>query len=131
MEKKLLLGIGIDLVEHGRFADWVIGRKKNVFTSDELDFVTNDDKSNEDKNLANFWAARGAALKALGASFGTDITYKDISVKYDATGTPSLLLTGGAQTVLKSLTKGKKVSVHLSITDQSEFSAAVVFIETL
>ena len=127
----MLLGIGIDLVEHSRFTDWLVGKKKNVFTSDELEYVNNDDKANEDKNLANCWAARGAALKALGASFGTDINYKDISVKYDAANSPSLLLTGGAQDLLKKLTKGKKVSLYLSITDQTDFSAAVVFIETL
>ncbi len=127
----MLLGIGIDLVEHGRFADWVAVRKKSVFTPEELDYVNNDDSANIEKNLANFWAARGATLKALGSSFGTDITFKDISVAYNDANIPSLLLNGGAQTLLKKLSKGKKVSVHLSITDQADFSAAVVFIETL
>ena len=74
----MIVGIGIDLVESGRFLDWSAFKKQRIFTKKELEYA-DADNANAEKHLANFWAAREACLKALGTGFGDDITFSDIS----------------------------------------------------
>ena len=98
-------------------------RKKELVHADT-------DNANAEKHLANFWAAREACLKALGTGFGDDIAFSDVSVIHDDAGKPELLLAGGAKATLKELA-GPDAKVHLSITDQDDYSAAIVIIEKM
>ena len=124
----MILGIGIDLVECGRFLDWSAFKKQRIFTKKELEYADNDN-ANSEKHLANFWAAREACLKALGTGFGEDITFSDISVIHNDMGRPEILIAGGAKVVLKELAGGD-AKIHLSITDQDDYCAAMVVIES-
>ncbi|MBO4700183.1 MAG: holo-ACP synthase [Alphaproteobacteria bacterium] len=123
----MIVGIGIDLVESGRFLDWSAFKKQRIFTKKELEYAETDN-ANAEKHLANFWAAREACLKALGTGFGDDIAFSDISVVHDDAGRPEIMIAGGARAALKELA-GITARVHLSITDQENFSAAMVVIE--
>ena len=123
----MIVGIGIDLVESGRFLDWSAFKKQRIFTKKELEYADNDN-ANAEKHLANFWAAREACLKALGTGFGDDIAFSDVSVIHDGAGCPELLIAGGARAKLKELA-GTSARVHLSLTDQNEYSAAMVVID--
>lgn len=125
----MIVGIGIDLVECDRFLDWSAFKKQRIFTKKELEYA-DADNANAEKHLANFWAAREACLKALGTGFGDDIAFSDVSVVHNDAGRPELLLAGGAKAALKELAGGN-AGVHLSITDQDDFSAAVVVIEQI
>ena len=126
----MILGIGIDLVECNRFLDWSAFKKQRIFTKTELEYADNDN-ANAEKHLANFWAAREACLKAMRTGFGDNISFSDVSVVHDDAGCPELLLNGGAKAVLKEIANGRTVQIHLSITDQSDYSAAMVVIETV
>jgi holo-[acyl-carrier protein] synthase len=123
----MLVGIGIDLVECGRFLDWSAFKKQRIFTKKELEFADNDN-ANSERHLANFWAAREAFVKALGCGFGEDINFSDVSVSHGDAGQPELVITGGAKARLKSIA-GDGAKAFVSITDQGDYSAAVVVIE--
>lgn len=123
----VIVGIGIDLVECGRFLDWSAFKKSRIFTKKELEYADNDN-ANSEKHLANFWAAREAFLKAIGTGFGDDISFSDVSVVHNDAGRPELLIAGGAKAALKELVGGDG-RVHLSITDQSDYCAAMVVVE--
>lgn len=125
----MIVGIGIDLVECDRFLDWSAFKKQRIFTKQELEYAEADN-ANAEKHLANFWAAREACLKALGTGFGDEIGFSDVSVTHDDAGRPELLLAGGAKAKLKELTDGAS-AVHLSITDQDDYSVAMVIIEKI
>lgn len=125
----MIVGIGIDLVESGRFLDWSAFKKQRIFTKKELEYAENDN-ANSEKHLANFWAAREAFLKAIGTGFGEDISFSDVSVTHNDAGCPELLISGGARVALKERTDGAETRVHLSLTDQGDYSAAMVVIET-
>ena len=125
----MIVGIGIDLGECGRFRDWSAFKKQRIFTKKELEYA-DADNANAEKHLANFWAAREACLKALGIGFGDDIGFSDVSVTHNDAGRPELMLAGGTKAALKELAGGDAV-VHLSITDQDDYSAAIVVIEKL
>lgn len=124
----MIIGIGIDLVECNRFLDWSAFKKQRIFTKKELEYADNDN-ANSEKHLANFWAAREAFLKAIGTGFGDDIAFSDVSVVHNDNGRPELLISGGAKSALKEKSGGD-VNIHLSITDQSDYCAAMVVIET-
>jgi len=123
----MIAGIGIDLVECNRFLDWSAFKKQRVFTKKELEYADNDN-ANAEKHLANFWAAREACLKALGTGFGDEIAFSDVSIVHNDAGSPELLLAGGAKAALKEQA-GANAKIHISITDQGDYSAAVVIIE--
>ena len=125
----MIVGIGIDLVECDRFLDWSAFKKQRIFTRKELEYA-DAASANIEKHLANFWAAREACLKALGTGFGENISFSDVSVTHNDAGRPELILAGGAKALVKELTSGN-AAVHLSITDQGDYSAAVVIIEKL
>ncbi|MDR3208243.1 MAG: holo-ACP synthase [Rickettsiales bacterium] len=122
----MILGIGIDLVECDRFLDWSQFKKFRIFTKKELDYAEADNAGGE-RHLANFWAAREAFVKALGKGFGDDMQFSDVSVGHDEKGRPEIVLAGGAKTALKNLSENARV--HISLTDQGDYSAAVVMIE--
>lgn len=124
----MIIGIGIDLVECNRFLDWSAFKKQRIFTKKELEYADNDN-ANSEKHLANFWAAREAFLKALGTGFGEDISFSDVSVVHNDAGRPELQISGGAKSFLKE-SAGDDARVHLSLTDQGEYCAAMVIIET-
>lgn len=124
----MIIGIGIDLVECGRFLDWSAFKKQRIFTKKELEYADNDN-ANSERHLANFWAAREAFLKAIGTGFGDDISFSDVSVIHNDVGRPELLIAGGARTALKDIA-GDNARVHLSITDQDDYCAAMVVVET-
>lgn len=123
----MITGIGIDLVECDRFLDWSAFKKQRIFTKKELEYADNDN-ANSEKHLANFWAAREAFLKALGTGFGDDISFSDVSVVHNDLGRPELLISGGAKAVLKQAA-GTDAHIHLSLTDQGDYCAAMVIIE--
>lgn len=125
----MILGIGIDLVECDRFLDWSAFKKQRIFTKKELEYA-DAYNANAEKHLANFWAAREACLKALGTGFGDDIAFSDVSVVHDEAGRPELLIAGGAKALIKELAGGD-AKIHLSITDQGDYSAAFVIIEKI
>lgn len=123
----MITGIGIDLVECDRFLDWSAFKKQRIFTKKELEYADNDN-ANSERHLANFWAAREAFLKAIGTGFGEDIAFADVSVVHNDAGRPELLISGGARAALKEIA-GADAHVHLSITDQGDYCAAMVVIE--
>ena len=123
----MIVGIGIDLVESDRFLDWSAFKKQRIFTKKELEYA-DDDNARSEKHLANFWAAREACLKALGTGFGDEIAFSDVSVIHNDAGCPELLLAGGAKIALKEQA-GANARVHVSLSDQGEYSAAFVIIE--
>lgn len=123
----MIVGIGIDLIECGRFLDWSAFKKQRIFTKKELEYADNDN-ANSERHLANFWAAREAFLKAIGTGFGDDISFSDVSVVHNEAGRPELLIVGGARVALKELA-GDDARVHLSVTDQDDYCAAMVVVE--
>ncbi len=123
----MIVGIGIDLVECNRFLDWSAFKKQRIFTKKELEYADGN-SANSEKHLANFWAAREAFLKALGTGFGEDISFSDVSVTHNEAGRPELIISGGARATLKQIA-GADANVFLSLTDEGDYSAAMVVIE--
>lgn len=122
----MIIGLGIDLVEiarmeraFSRFGDRLL---KKIFTPLELSHMP----KNPAFWLAGRFAAKEAAVKALGTGFRDGIGLTDIEVVPDGLGKPSLRFHEAAAD------RGLFLNVrraHLSISHERSMATAVVVLE--
>ena len=124
----MVIGLGIDIVEVRR-----IGRAlqnsdalaKKVFTQLELDYCLK--KKNRFQHFAGRFAAKEAALKALGTGWQEGIRWKDVEVVPDELGKPELNFYRRAREVFEA--SGAKRAL-LTITHASEYAVAAVVLDS-
>ena len=124
----MILGIGIDICPVNRIAD-VIERQgdafvNRVYTKTEIAYCQKAVKSVKEERLAARWAAKEAAIKALGAPL--KITWHELEVVNSADGAPSLILGKAARQHADSM--GVK-NILLSISHAGGTAVAVVIAE--
>ena len=114
------LGIGIDLVEVSRIRALLERSgdrfKERVFTADEINYC--DSCADAAIHYAARFAAKEATVKALGTGFTEGINWKDIEVRKNEKGAPSLCLHGRAAQVADGLGV-RQTFLSLSHTDNT------------
>ncbi|WP_298219200.1 holo-ACP synthase [Halothiobacillus sp.] len=126
----MILGIGTDLVEidrlaksYARYGDRLVHRILGV---SERVAAPASDSPRFTAWLAKRFAAKEAAVKALGTGFSGGISLHDIQTIHDEHGAPELIFGGLAQQRLDEI---GAVRVHLSISDERSHALAFVVIE--
>lgn len=124
----MILGLGIDVAEVARLKSlrlrWGDRLLKRVFTEAELRACLG--RREPDAGLAARFAAKEAAMKALGTGWGGGVGWQDISVASRPGEAPRLELSGGAAGRAEELGARR---VHLSLTHDGGVAAAVVVLE--
>jgi holo-[acyl-carrier protein] synthase len=96
MHHHKIQGIGIDIVEVERIRDasrrWGARFEHRVYTQQELAYCG--DSPTRYWRLAARFAAKEAALKALGTGLITGMRWQDVEVQANAVGKPELVLHG-------------------------------------
>ena len=96
-----MLALGIDITEVSRIEQMVIEHGQRfltrVFTAKEL--ADAGEGKGKHMHLAARFAAKEAAMKALGTGLASGITWQDVETRRTATGAPQLLLHGRAKTI--------------------------------
>ncbi len=125
----MILGLGIDIVKTERVRDVYAryGRKfaRRILAAGEL--LRFDESKRPVSFLAMRFAAKEATSKALGTGFRQGVSPRQIEVTHNAAGKPSLQLHGAAAEHAQRLAVGGS---HISLTDEAEYAAAVVVLET-
>ncbi len=123
-----VFGIGVDMVNidrikklHHKYGKRFVTK---ILNSSELELFqqTND----QDRFLANRFAGKEAATKALGTGFSQGITWKDFGVSNKPSGQPELILSNKLEKLF--IAKGI-TSSHISLTDEQPWSMAFVILE--
>ena len=123
-----VFGIGVDMVNidrikklHHKYGKRFVTK---ILNSSELELFqqTND----QDRFLANRFAGKEAATKALGTGFSQGITWKDFGVSNKSSGQPELILSNKLEKLF--IAKGI-TSSHISLTDEQPWSMAFVILE--
>src|SRR5690242_9027678 len=100
-----ILGIGTDIVECLRIAQMIDRHGElflnRVYTSDEIAYCSS--RKAATQHYAGRWAAKEAVLKALGTGWSRGISWRDIEVRNDEGGRPSIRIEGGAQEACERL----------------------------
>ena len=125
----MIFGIGTDIVRVGRIRDDLsrFGDRfaERILTKNELlEFHQNANKANF---LARRFAAKEAAVKAMGTGFSNGVQLHDIEVTHDAQGKPMLAFHGRAREFMQE----RSVAVaHISLADEQDHAVAFVTLET-
>jgi len=124
----MVLGLGTDLIETrrvqqsiDRFGDRFLER---IFSAGEIAYCKR--KKNAAESFAARFAAKEAGAKALGTGISRGVTWKEFEVKREASGKPSLHLSGRAAELAGGL--GVK-RIQLSLTHSRDLAMAVVVVE--
>lgn len=125
----MIVGLGTDIVERRRIQASLdrLGNKfaERILTTDELgEFLASKQAG---ALLAKRFAAKEAAVKALGLGIGNGISWQQVSISHNDLGAPLLGFTGFAKEHCEKL--GVK-HVHLSISDEQHYAVATVILES-
>jgi holo-[acyl-carrier protein] synthase len=127
-KRKMIYGIGIDLVENDRLAKIVAkwGSKflERVFSESEINYCEKHAQSSV--NYGARFAAKESFLKALGIGLGMGVKLREIEVVHDEKGKPDLVLWGEARMQIE---KRDIIKVHLSLTHTRTYATAIVLLE--
>ncbi|MEE8349690.1 MAG: holo-ACP synthase, partial [Acidobacteriota bacterium] len=89
----MIVGIGIDIVEIGRIRTALQDTQtmeQKVFTPEEISFCSK--RKNKYQHFGGRFAAKEAALKALGTGWSQGIRWKDVEITSADSGQPILTL---------------------------------------
>lgn len=123
----MIIGIGIDIVEIPRLRTALQGThsmEQKVFTPEEIRFCTS--RKHKYQHFAGRFAAKEAALKALGTGWSQGIRWKDVEITNGELGKPLLRFHGKAKKIFEGLSAQQ---AWLSITHSPAQAVAVVVLE--
>lgn len=123
-----IVGLGTDLVEIGRIQRLIERHgdaiAERILTPTELDEWRRQTKP--EVFLAKRFAAKEAAVKALGTGIAQGIGFQQLEIQHDELGKPLLVLTGRA--IERAILLGAS-RWHLSISDERSHALATVILE--
>ncbi len=97
----VIVGIGTDIVECLRIAQMIERHGElfltRVYTTREIEYCSS--RKAATQHYAGRWAAKEAVLKAMGTGWARGITWRDIEIRNNESGQPSIALAGGAREV--------------------------------
>jgi len=125
----MIVGTGIDIAEVPRIAKSIerFGDRfiQRVFTDGEIRYC--DSKSNRVERYAARFAAKEAAMKALGTGWNCGVTWRDVEVSRMPGGRPTVIFHGKAAEFANKL--GAK-NVALSISHTEQIAIAQIILES-
>ncbi|WP_433971074.1 holo-ACP synthase [Tunturiibacter lichenicola] len=124
----MVLGLGTDLIETKRIQESMdrFGERflERVFTAGEITYCRR--KKNAAESFAARFAAKEAGAKALGTGISRGVNWKELEVRREVSGKPTLHLSGRAAELAKAMGIRR---LQLSLTHSRELAMAVVVAE--
>ncbi len=100
-----IIGIGTDIIECLRIAQMIERHGElfinRVYTQHEIQYCQS--RKLATQHYAGRWAAKEAVLKALGTGWRKGISWRDIEIRNEPGGRPTVALRGGALDVVEQL----------------------------
>ena len=124
----MIAGIGVDLVHVPRIRQaierWQERFLERVFTAEEIAYARR--RRDPAEHLAARFAAKEAALKALGTGLSMGVRWREVEVRRARGEPPRLALSG--RTAALGAARGVRV-LHVSLTHDGEYALAQVLAE--
>ncbi len=126
-----IIGNGVDIIKNSRIEKLIKNPKfvSRIFSKNEI----NDSK--KIKNKTNFFAKRFAAkeafVKSIGIGLRKGINFNDIYVKNNKLGKPTISFNNKVKKILNKKFKSGRFNVHVSLSDEKQYSIAYVIINKL
>ena len=127
----MIIGIGVDLVDMRRIERLLekFGERftQRIFTKEERTYAMTSPHSL--RVYANRFAAKEAAVKALGTGMREEISWQEIEVRRASSGAPLLYFYGKAyEKLVERLPAGAQARLHVSFSDEPPYSTAFVIL---
>jgi holo-[acyl-carrier protein] synthase len=104
-----VIGIGTDIVECLRIAQMIERHGetflRRVYTDHEIGYCSS--RRQATQHYAGRWAAKEAVMKALGVGWQRGVNWRDIEVRNQPSGGPTIALGGGARDLIEQLGVGE------------------------
>jgi holo-[acyl-carrier protein] synthase len=127
-EARVIVGLGLDIAEIDRIEAAItrhgVPFLERIFTAREVAYC--ESHKNRFERYAARFAAKEAAMKALGTGWRRGVRWRDIEVARDSSGKPTLHLEGAARQIADGL--GVK-NISLTITHSGNLALAEVIFE--
>ncbi len=124
----MIYGTGIDLVKISRIEQilerWGERFVNRVFAAEEIRICNN--RAKPSSAFAIRFAAKEAFSKAIGLGMREGVRWRDIEVFNHRTGKPGLKLHGRS---LELCNENNINSIHISLSDEGDYAAAMVILE--
>ena len=125
----MIIGIGTDIIDIRRIEKTIqkYGEKfkKRCFSINEI--IRSDNQFNSANSYAKRYAAKEACSKALGTGLARGIFWKDIEVKNNIHGKPSIILHNNALNRINKIAN-KDYRIEVSLSDERNYAIANVII---
>lgn len=125
----MIVATGIDIVEISRieeaFAKHGLRFRDRVFTQSEIQYC--EQQASRFASYGARFAAKEAAMKALGTGWTEGVRWHDIEVVRDEKGAPSIELSGRARELATRLGARR---AHVSLSHSRELAIAQVLLES-
>ena len=112
----MVIGIGVDLVDVTRFEEHLAKTPKLL----ERLFVPAEREASV-QTVAGRWAAKEAVLKAMGTGWVRGISWRDIEIRNEPGGKPTVAVRGGAKDVVEQLGIAE---IHVTISHCRSYATA-------
>lgn len=123
----MIVAIGIDLIEIARIEEVLARRgerfRKRVFTEAEVAYC--EQRASKMASYAARFAAKEAAMKALGTGWAEGVAWREIEIVSATNGSPSIQLHGRALERMRELGATR---AHLSLTHTNHLAMAEVIL---
>jgi holo-[acyl-carrier protein] synthase len=123
----MIVGTGIDVAEVGRIAESIerFGLRfiRRVFTEGEIRYC--DSKANRAERYAARFAAKEAAMKALGTGWNHGVRWRDVEVSREPGCRPTIQFHGKAAEFAARLNT-KNISLSLSHTREQAIASVIL-----
>ncbi len=123
----MIVGTGIDIVEVARIAASIerFGRRfvERVFTAAEIRYC--ESKQNQAERYAARFAAKEAALKAIGTGWRRGVGWREVEVGHEAGGRPTIRFSGRAAEFAARLGM-KRAALSLSHTNEQAVAQVIL-----
>lgn len=128
IEARVIVGLGLDIAEIDRIEAAITRHGapflERVYSTREISYC--ESHKNKFERYAARFAAKEAAMKALGTGWRRGVRWRDIEVEREPGGKPTLHLEGAAREIADGL--GVK-NIALTITHSGNFALAEVIFE--
>jgi holo-[acyl-carrier protein] synthase len=123
-----VIGIGTDIVDCLRIAQMIERHGElfltRVYTPREIEYCSS--RKAATQHYAGRWAAKEAILKALGTGWSRGIRWRDMEIRNDSAGKPSVALGGEARDLCERLGVGNMlISISHCRTHATALAVAV------
>jgi holo-[acyl-carrier protein] synthase len=125
----VIVSIGIDIIEVSRVRE-VLARTprfcERVFTQRERDYCDSRGAGVAAQHYAARFAAKEAALKALGTGWSGGVAWQDVEVSSSSSGAPTIIFHGLVRQLFE---QSGATAAHLSISHTTDHAIAQVILE--